>query len=74
MSFMYHTTSAPDSITSRKAAMQRPAYTQPVRLGTIDSDVSLVASDGRVGLRTGDERITGAAEQVGAPHHHLHLQ
>ena len=74
VSFTYHTTSAPDSITSRKAAMRRPVCTQPVRLGTIDLDVSLAASDGGVGLRTGGERMTGAAEQVGAPHHHQHLQ
>ena len=55
MSFMYHTTSTSDSITSRKAAMQRPTCTQPVGLGTIDLDVSLAASDGRAGLCTGDK-------------------
>ena len=55
MSFTYHTTSAPDSITSRKVAMRRPVCTQPVRLGTIDLDVSLAASDGGAGLCTGGE-------------------
>jgi len=33
-------------------------------------NASLAESDGRAGLRTGDERKTGAAEQVGALHHH----
>ena len=74
MSFTYHTTSALDSITSRKAAMWRPTCTQPVGLGMIDLDVSLAASDGRAGLCTGDERMIGVAEQVGALHHHLHPQ
>ena len=54
--------------------MWRPTCTQPVGLGTINLDVSLAASDGGAGLCTGDERMMGVAEQVGAPHHHLHLQ
>ena len=74
MSFTYHTTSTPDSITSRKAAMWRPACTQPVGLGTIDLDISLAASDGGAGLCTGDEQMTGVAEQVRALHYHLHLR